>query len=533
MPGPDSHPAPGILTPDLFAFSGSVGPAGDNRREDVIEAQILLGNSGHYKIAGKGVPTGWPGGELFRGIRAFQKEKGLQADGLLLLPPGPKGVDENGIGETLTALRGDLGDKLAGYAAPTPQEVDAYYENEARFSGAPDDGDKAESPSGIFLYDENGQAAHPVGVKKPASAWPRDFRSDVDPPQPQWQDGQQIAQVAASPPPQTLQLTPPPIPPTDQSGTPKLSTSPYPHEHPTIKAAALQIDREVNIRLGYAAANMKRWYENGQAFADGFKRHDLPLNEAEQAAFTTLPGSEATPPSRPMSDGDQAATKTPPLAPPTVNTRPQDRPAEEQEPAIEQLIPPETKEWIGTLPPQEQPFAKDFGTLILENHRFGPRGSPRTEEATRIATRVCTEKLAERPLLAGKLWHFAGSYDLQTGEYKKEETVKRPGTSGLDGSVKVDSSFGDEIEGSPYRARLQTVDVKKTGNEHDLVSLSKREGNNYVRLGQNMKEGVSGWARKMKDGETPGQYAEYVSIRCDKMWDDLESQLEAAGVIRR
>lgn len=281
---------------DTFVFSGSVGPDGDNRREDVIKAQILLGNSGHYRIAGNGVPTGWPGDELFRGIRAFQKEKGLLADGLLL-PPGPQGVDENGVGETLNALHRDLRDKLAGYAAPTPQEVDAYYERQAHFTGAPDDNGEATPSSDILVYDENGQAAHPVGVKKAASVEPREIRSDLDLPQPQWRDGQQLA-MASAPPAQPIQIAPPPVPTAGQSGASK-PHSPYPHEHPDVKAAALQLEKIADAALGNAAANMKRWYENGQAFADGFKRRDLPLNEAELAAFTPLPGTEPTPPSRP------------------------------------------------------------------------------------------------------------------------------------------------------------------------------------------------------------------------------------------
>lgn len=515
---------------ELFSFSGSVGPNGENRREDVIKAQILLGNSGHYRIAGKGAPTGWPGNELFRSIRAFQKEKGLQVDGLLL-PPAPQGVDRNGIGETLVTLRADLGDKLAGYTAPTPEEVDAYYESEARFSGVPDDGDKPMPPPWhILLYDGNAKTTQPVGVKLTSSVKPRDIRSDAGPPTPQWRDGQHLA-MASAPPVLPIQIAPRPAPPAAPTG-PSKPQNPYPHEHPDIKAAGLQLEKLVDTGFGNAAANIKRWYENGQAFVDGLKRVDRPMDEAELAAFTPLPGAEPTPPSRPISESDLAVATTPPLVPPKADTKLQGRPAEEQEPAIEQLIPPETKQWITTLPPVQQPFARDFGAIIVESHKFGPRGSPRTEEATFIATRVCTERLELRSHLAGKLWHFAGSYDLKTGEYKKEETVKRPGASDLSGSVKVDTSFGDNIDGSPYRARLQTVDVKKTGKEHADASLTKREADNYVRLQENMKEGVAEWARKMKPWETPEEYSEYVAVRCDRMWDKLEQRLKSEGILK-
>lgn len=80
-----------------------------------------------------GAPTGWPGGELWRGIRKYQKRKGLTVDGILQ-PLDSQGVDENGVGETLFALRNDLGDTFAGRRVPTPDEVDRHYEG-------PDHGD--------------------------------------------------------------------------------------------------------------------------------------------------------------------------------------------------------------------------------------------------------------------------------------------------------------------------------------------------------------------------------------------------------
>lgn len=86
-------PSTGVPLPDPFLFAGSVGPGGDNSREDVIRAQVLLGNSGDYDLATLGAPTGWPGGELWRGIRKYQKRKGLAVDGILL-PIGGGGVDE-------------------------------------------------------------------------------------------------------------------------------------------------------------------------------------------------------------------------------------------------------------------------------------------------------------------------------------------------------------------------------------------------------------------------------------------------------
>lgn len=168
----------GIYRPDPFRFSGSVGLGGDNFRDDVIRAQVLLGNSGDYDLASLGAPTGWPGGELWRGIRKYQKRKGLTVDGLLQ-PMGPEGVGEDGIGETLFALQNDLGNNFTGRRAPTAEEVDRHYEE-------PDGSDRGAAPSEIAVRNEGGAPPqYPLGTV-----------SDADfPSQPEWRDGAQVAQV--------------------------------------------------------------------------------------------------------------------------------------------------------------------------------------------------------------------------------------------------------------------------------------------------------------------------------------------------
>lgn len=167
---------------DLFTFHGSVGPNGENRREDVIKAQTLLANSGDFKSPFD-VPTGWPNRDLYSSIRAFQKRHGKQADGILLpIPSG--GVDQNGVGESLEALRGELSNRLAGQTAPTPQQVDAYYQNKARFRPA--------------VAGEEAPVSSPFGFV--TSDLP-----DAEPPV--WRDGAQVAQnlsqAGSAPVPQT------------------------------------------------------------------------------------------------------------------------------------------------------------------------------------------------------------------------------------------------------------------------------------------------------------------------------------------
>lgn len=82
-----------------FRLAGSVGRSGENRRDDVIKAQLVLAETGDYRLPDPGMPTGWPGGELERAVIRAQKRLGLQPDGVLLpLADGAVGAD--GSGET-------------------------------------------------------------------------------------------------------------------------------------------------------------------------------------------------------------------------------------------------------------------------------------------------------------------------------------------------------------------------------------------------------------------------------------------------
>src|SRR3546814_16855430 len=72
---------------------------------------LFRSNSGHFDLPGLGGPTGWPSEGLTRGMRGYQKDRGLTVDGIML--PG---------GETLDSLNSELGDRLAGEAVPTPDE---------------------------------------------------------------------------------------------------------------------------------------------------------------------------------------------------------------------------------------------------------------------------------------------------------------------------------------------------------------------------------------------------------------------------
>jgi hypothetical protein len=418
-------PSTGIPWPDPFRFKGSVGLGGDNFRDDVIRAQVLLGNSGDYDLAALGAPTGWPGGELWRGIRKYQKRKGLSVDGILQ-PVGADGVGEDGVGETVSALRDDLGTAFDGRRVPTPEEVDRHYDGPVRSDGGKE---HAAPLLEIALREESGALPHyPLGTV-----------SDADyPSQPEWRDGAQVAQLA---PPYS-----PPLRPVAPPGTTGLTAqSPFPHEQPEVKAAGRQLQR----LFDNAGVNATRWYEAGQAaWAEGQSR-DPRLSDADQAAFTHMPGDIPAPPSRPVSEADQAAAKTPPLVPPKVDDKLGGRPAEEQQAYVEKLIPPEMQEWVEGLEPFDQELAREL--LIVFNKKTGGR---RGDEATRTGNAELVKAIMDdlqqhRPEIGAYAKHTRGA--------------RRPDKSSELGYVEVPEEYIEGRDsGGPVGATWPDFTIKYT-----------------------------------------------------------------------
>lgn len=212
---------------DLFSFAGSVGRFGDNNREDVIKAQALLANAGYYDLPDPGMPTGWPGGELNRALTRFQKDHGLDPDGTLL-PLGPTGVTESGVGETVQALQDEFGDRLKGLAAPDVQEADDFYRLRPMLAG------EGEPQTNVYLRSGNSTGEY-VGLKPVAS--------DVPPAPYELKPGQQEARAngpSARPPqrglepPRSPASQPSPLAPRQPGTIPKEQYGPYlpiPREH--------------------------------------------------------------------------------------------------------------------------------------------------------------------------------------------------------------------------------------------------------------------------------------------------------------
>lgn len=466
-------PSTAIPLPNPFRFTGSVGPGGDNFREDVIRAQLLLGNSGDYDLASLGAPTGWPGGELWRGIRKYQKRKGLTVDGILQ-PLGEQGVGADGVGETLFALRDELSAAFDGRRVPTPDEVDRHYEDPDRSNQ--NKGDGSPLPEIAVRDESGGLPQYPLGTVVSDA----DFSS-----QPMWQDGAQVAQAVPIPP----RVAPPLAGATGSS-----PQSPYPHQQSDVQAAGRQLER----LLGNAAGNLTNLYDAAQAAWTEGKSRDPRLDEGEQAAFTMMPVDDAT----------QAASKSPPLAPPKVDDKLEGRPAEEREPDIEKLIPPEMKEWVEGLEPFDQELAREL--LLVFNNKGGRRG----DEATRLGNAELVKAIMEelqqhRPALGVHAEHIKGArrptpskdgYEEVSEEYIKGRDSKGPvGASWPDVTIKY---AGPLAEGAAEEY-LRMFSGRALKRDPDIGVKSERD--QIARSDYNDPGHLNVFAPKLRPDQSDGQ----------------------------
>jgi peptidoglycan hydrolase-like protein with peptidoglycan-binding domain len=84
---------------DPFKLQGSVGRSGaDNHRPDVAKAETFLGQAGYYQPMTEDGPSGYHNTNLDTAIRDFQRDNGLEVDGMLK-PGGP----------TISALKKTVG----------------------------------------------------------------------------------------------------------------------------------------------------------------------------------------------------------------------------------------------------------------------------------------------------------------------------------------------------------------------------------------------------------------------------------------
>jgi peptidoglycan hydrolase-like protein with peptidoglycan-binding domain len=98
-----------------FDLDDWVGPGHPSTRPDIAKLEAILANSGDFPMERFQGPTGYWGGALDQGIRAYQKRNGLKVDGALR-PGGP----------TISHMRDSFAGLFDGYEPPTPEDIDAH-----------------------------------------------------------------------------------------------------------------------------------------------------------------------------------------------------------------------------------------------------------------------------------------------------------------------------------------------------------------------------------------------------------------------
>ncbi len=392
---PDQSPVGAASLPDvgdLFRLTGAIGPEAANARDDVIRAQILLGQSGDLDLDSLGGPTGWPGGELTRGLKRYQRRRGLTVDGLML-PDG----------ETINALQEDLSDRLARYKAPTTAEVDDHHDKLARYR--PDENEIREMPRTALAMPGRGLPAYVrtlaenTDQRNPEPQLLSATVSDVADAPSAFAPGAQVAQIV--------------LPINPAVGTAGI-------------AGAAQHPYGVTPETAKAGQQLEKWFD-------------------EKVNLLRLPAQMyqhlANPASTPLDPATEAASRTPPLIPSAPEEEPPEgRKAEEREPTLEELIPPEMKPWVEGLEPFDQQLAREL--MLIYNRR----GGPETIKGNAIIVKEMMDALQKYPALAADMEHAGGSQSPKEGrpgegEYLKEQHFLNAQTGGKKGGSWADITF--------------------------------------------------------------------------------------------
>lgn len=218
--------------------------------------------------------------------------------------------------------------------------------------------------------------------------------------------------------------------------------------------------------LGAAAAEAGK---RAQQWWDRPANDDGRQGDATSAANPRLPGG-----------------KTPPLPgyAPAPDHGPDilaDPPAGKKQPDPGLVPPTIPKNWPGFTPEQRKAIVEVFpdearallAAIILES-----RGTPKTQRQVDFGIKTIYDWLKEESFEGVK--HTGGGHHPDSGRYRKEQVVKRPGERGLTGSARPDGTLRAQLDRQEFVIDLQHQDVLIDG-----VTPSKREREARDRLIRN------------------------------------------------
>lgn len=510
---------------DPFAFSGPVGRNAANLRPDVIKAQILLANAGYLDLPYPGVPTGWPAYDLVPAITRLQKDRGMDPDGVLL-PLPPEGIGPQGEGETLAALKREIDGSLAGYGAPTPEDVDRFYEQRGRQE---DDG---EPPTDIVTLDEQARSGAPLGAR-PAAATAGTILRDIDD-EPLWQDGGQVARMPAGnsllrPGPSRRGIEPPHNWPTEQY-VPPTRVQPAPAPSPRRQSTSESWTPPTQAQEQQMRDALRQEEPQRNPRASGSLLDRLQQQDAHRQWQDFLQG--------PAGHADNDAGASPALPQPeedrqqTDFARPQRGRVVIAEDGRELHVPP-LENWVDGYSEAERELANRLNDLVaIEMAKSGAddkRGSPQTRMEINIYIQECLEALrAEFP--DADVRHVAGgTQDGENKDYLKEEHLHNFDATGRKirtGSRRPDFSF-EIARNIALRARGNTVDTNRDGTASSREDIAGGDISNYT---DDESFAMAGKAAKGTSAETIRKEAQKF---CRALALDIRRKFEATGEFDR
>ncbi len=473
-----------------------VGPAHPSTRADIAKLEAILANSGDFPMERFQGPTGYWGGALDAGIRAYQKRNGLKVDGTLR-PGGP----------TISHMRDSFAGLFDGYAPPTVADIDAHQnvvgdDNPGTIAWRKPAVDLSQVP-GLPEIDQEADASNTRLVRAMLRT------GDIEGYAPLMRDaiGQggkhglaEVRDLA-----QKLDEASPGL------GGRFASAVTAPLSKEQLDALGIEVPQAppmgTKIALGPAAIPL--WQLGAAAFglaATGAYAIDQTSKNLEK-----LPG-------RTPADNENKPPQAPPPALVDVPIHTGGPAPEPVKPTVLPNIPPPTKE-------QQETFTGEFGkefaqvlpAIIYEDGEQDNRGTDETVTGNNLIARACTKRAGMSPL-AGLIKHAGGaSRDGEGKEYLEEKTI----------STK-------DVSESPFRRSDIAYTLEKDGNvisethinsatTHADGSLVTREIKPIRDMAKKVGEKFVRAMRKFKKGEDEQEYFDEAFKVCDEAMTAIEN----------
>ncbi|MBL8834111.1 MAG: peptidoglycan-binding protein [Rhodospirillales bacterium] len=484
-----------------FDLDDWVGPSHPSGRADVAKIEAILANSGDFPMEHFQGPTGYWGGALDAGIRAYQKRNGLDVDGALR-PGGP----------TISHMRDSFAGLFDGYEPPTVDEIDAHQ----NAVGDDNDGSIVWRKLSVDLSQVPGlpEIDHEADASNARLAQAMLRTGNIDGYAQLMRDAIKLGgkHAVAEIDDLTKKL---------DEASPGLGgrfassvVGPMSQE----QLDALEIKRPegqppgTKVALGPAAIPL--WQLGSAVLGLGTGIAGAYAIDETAKTLGKLPG-------RTPADNENKPAQPPPPALLDVPIHTGNPTLEPAKPIVLPNIPPATEE-------QQKIFDGAFGKavdsvfpqIVYEDGRVDNRGTDATITGNNEIAKACKARAGVSPL-AGLIKHIGGaSKDGDGKQYLEEKTIKT-----------------GEVSDSPFRRSDIAYGIEKDGNlvveTHINSATTRADGSLITRevtpikdIARKLGEKVIRSIRKFKDGDDKDEYYNEAYKICDEAMTEMEKEYE-------